>query len=338
MPTAFGYVASHEQFPVPLLLDTTVLAEQAGFDAMWASDHFHPWQDTQGHAGHAWISLAALTQRTRSLILGTGVTCPTFRNNPAVVAHAFASLGVLAPGRVFLGVGSGEALNEVPTGGGWGRYAERSARLVEAITIIRALWEEEWVSFHGRYYQIEQARIFDKPPQRVPIYVAAGGPKSGQLAGRHGDGLVTVGGVFGDQGQTVLAAFEEGARAAGKDPATMAKLVEIFAVLGDEEVALPGARLWQFSGAIDGLFEVPDPREIRRIAEERTTPQAVVKSWIVSPDPDVHAAALTEIARHGFTIIFIHAPQEDQHRFIEVYGSAVLPAVRRALGAPSGKG
>ena len=330
MPPLFGYVASHEQFPVPLLLDTTVLAEQAGFEAMWASDHFHPWQDTQGHAGHAWVTLAALTQRTQRLVLGTGVTCPTFRNNPAIAAQAFASLGVLAPGRIFLGVGTGEALNEVPTGGGWGRYAERSARLVEAITIIRALWDQDWVSYHGTYHHIEQARLFDKPTQPVPIYVAASGPKSGFLAGQHGDGLVTVGGIFGDQGQRVLEAFDAGARAAGKDPTALAKLVEVFAVVGDEDAALPGARLWQFSGAIDGLFEVADPREIRRLAEERTTPRAVLKSWIVSPDPAVHAAALSALAQQGFTHIFVHAPQEDQHRFIEVYGNEVLPAVRRS--------
>src|SRR5579885_1653737 len=280
MTPLIGYVASHEQFPVPYLIEMTVLAEQAGFDAMWASDHFHPWQDNQGHAGHAWITLAALTQRTSRLLLGTGVTCPTYRNNPAIVAQAFASLSVLAPGRVYLGVGTGEALNEVPTGGGWGGYKERAARLTEAISIIRALWDGEWVSYQGRYHQITNARLFDKPSQPVPIYVAAGGPKSGRLAGQYGDGLVTVGGIFGEQGRAVIDAFEQSAREAGKDPARMARLVEMFAVVGDERTALPGARLWQFSGAIDGLFDVADPREIRRIAEERTTPEAVLRHWV----------------------------------------------------------
>jgi TAT-translocated FGD2 family F420-dependent dehydrogenase len=333
MQPLFGYVASHEQFDVPFLLEATMLAEQAGFDAMWASDHFHPWQDNQGHAGHAWITLAALTQRTSSLLLGTGVTCPTFRNNPAIVAQAFASLAVLAPGRVFLGLGTGEALNEVPTGGGWGPYAERAQRLEEAVTIIRALWEQEWVSFHGRYHHIEQAHLFDKPAQPIPIYIAASGPRTARLAGRYADGVVTVGGIFGERGGKVVAAFEEGAREVGKDPTAMARLVEVFVVMGDEEEALPGARLWQFSGAIEGLFEVPDPREIRRLAEERTTPQAVARSWIVSRDPEVHVAALTEIARQGFTHLFIHAPQADQRHFIDVYGREVLPAVRRAVAA-----
>ena len=329
MAPAIAYVASHEQFPTPRLIEWTVLAEQAGFDAMWASDHFQPWMDIQGHAGHAWITLAALTQRTTGMLLGTGVTCPTFRNNPANVAQAFASLGVLAPGRVFLGVGTGEALNEVPAGGGWGRYAERAERLVEAITIIRALWEGDWVSYHGTYHHVEEAKIFDKPAQQVPIYVAAGGPKSARLAGMHGDGLGTVGGVFGEAGKRVLKSFEAGAREAGKDPATMARLVELFVVLGDEEAALRAGRHWLFSGAIDGLFDVPDPRRIRQIAEERTTPRAVIERWVVSPDPAVHVAAIRELAAQGFTHIFIHAPQEDQERFIEVYGRDVLPAVRR---------
>lgn len=329
MAPLIGYVASHEQFPITRLIETTALAEQAGFDAMWASDHFHPWQDNQGHAGHAWVTLSALTQRTRSLIMGTGVTCLSYRNNPAIVAQAFASLAMLAPGRIFLGVGTGEALNEVPTGGGWGPYAERAERMVEAITIIRALWEGEWVTFQGRHHQVEQAHLYDQPVRPIPIFVAAGGPRSGRLAGIHGDGLITVGGVFGEQGRKVMDAFEAGAREAGKDPGSMAKAIELFAVVGDEATALPVARLWQFGAAIDGLFEVPDPREIRRLAEERATPEQVITSWVVSPDPQVHVAALLDLARQGFTHIFIHAPQEDQERFIEVYGRDVLPAIRR---------
>jgi TAT-translocated FGD2 family F420-dependent dehydrogenase len=243
MQPAIGYIAAHEQFPVARLIETTVLAEQAGFDMMWASDHFHPWQDNQGHAGHAWVTLAALTQRTSRITLGTGVTCPTYRNNPAIVAQAFATLSQLAPGRVFLGVGTGEALNEVPTGGGWGNYAERAERLVEAITVIRALWTEEWVTFAGRYHQVEMAHLFDKPPMPVPIYVAAGGPKTARLAGRHGDGVITVGGIFGKKGHQVTTAFAAGAQEAGKDPQSMPRLIEVFAVLGSRETAVQSARL-----------------------------------------------------------------------------------------------
>ena len=330
MAPRFGYVAAHEQFPAPELIDLTVLAEEAGFDAMWASDHFHPWQDNQGHAGQAWVTLAALTQRTHRMLIGTGVTCPTFRYNPAIVAQTFASLAMLAPGRVFLGLGTGEAVNEMPAGGGWGPYKERSERLVEAIAIIRALWSRQWVTFEGRYHRVEQARLYDVPDQPIPIYIAASGPLSGRIAGVHGDGLVTVGGIFGEQGRKVVAAFEDGAREAGKDPASLARMVEVYAVVGDQGTALPAARKWQFGAAIDGLFEVPDPREIQRLGEERATPEAVTKNWIVSPDPTAHAKALADLAGHGFTHIFVHPPQDDQRRFIDFYGRDVLPAVRRA--------
>src|SRR5947209_17064388 len=143
--TSISFVLSQEQFFITQLLELGIAAEQAGFDAVWASDHFHPWQDNQGHAGFAWATLAALGQRTARIALGTGVTCPTYRYNPAIVAQGFASLSLLYPGRVFLGVGTGEAMNEVPTGGGWGPYSERAARLVEAVRVIRRLWTGEWV-------------------------------------------------------------------------------------------------------------------------------------------------------------------------------------------------
>jgi len=150
MPLQIGYVAAHEQFPGPELVEYGVLAEQAGFDIMWASDHFHPWQHNQGHATQAWLTLAALGQRTQRIVMGTGVTCPTYRYNPAIVAQTFASLGVFYPGRVFLGVGTGEALNEAPSGGGWGPYKERAARLREALTLIERLWTEDWVTYRGQ--------------------------------------------------------------------------------------------------------------------------------------------------------------------------------------------
>lgn len=330
MQPQIGFVAPHEQFSVPHLIDLTVLAEQAGFDAMWASDHFHPWQDNQGHAGHAWVTLSALTQRTNRILMGTGVTCPSFRNNPAIVAQAFSTISQLAPGRVFLGVGTGEALNEVPTGGGWGTYGERAERMVEAISIIRALWERDWVSFEGKYFRVVDAHLFDKPAQPIPIYVAAGGPRSARLAGMHGDGLVTVGGIYLESEHKVAAAFEEGALAAGKNPAAMPRLLEVYAVVGGAQEAREGGRLWQFAGAIDGMLDVADPRRIREIAEERTTPEKVFANWLVSTDPAAHVEALVSHARQGFTHIFMHVPNNDQERFIDFYGQHVLPAVSKA--------
>src|SRR5688500_4723952 len=150
---AVGFVLSHEQFAQPELVELGVAAEEAEFDMIWCSDHFHPWMDNQGHSGQAWMTIAALGQRTERIAMGTGVTCPTYRYHPAIVAQSFASLGVLYPGRIFLGVGSGEAVNEQAATGQWGGYDERAERLEEAVMLIRELWSGKWVKHDGRYYQ-----------------------------------------------------------------------------------------------------------------------------------------------------------------------------------------
>jgi TAT-translocated FGD2 family F420-dependent dehydrogenase len=323
----FGFVLAHEQFPVPELVEYGIAAEQAGFDAVWASDHFHPWQDNQGHAGFAWTTLAALGQRTARIALGTGVTCPTYRYNPAIVAAAFASLSLLYPGRVFLGVGTGEAMNEVPTGGGWGAYAERAARLVEAVRVIRQLWTGDWVSHDGRYYHLKDARLYDPPPQAVPIYVAAAGPQSMRLAGEHGDGLITNATMAATQ--ELRAAFAEGARAAGKDPAALPILVEHFVVVGDRQEAERWARLWWFEPkAGKGLQNDPDPRSIQRRAETEIPLAEVYGDWQSGEDPDGHVEAIEKLLASGVTHVFVHSPQGDQKRVIDFYAREVLPRLR----------
>jgi TAT-translocated FGD2 family F420-dependent dehydrogenase len=327
MPPVIGYVASHEQFAPSDLIEYAVAAEKAGFDALWTSDHFHPWQDNQGHAAHAWITLAAIGQRTERLLLGTGITCPIYRYNPAEVAHAFASLGVLYPGRVFLGVGTGEALNEVPAGGGWGPYRERAERLEEAATIIRRLWTEDWVSFEGRYFRLEGARLYDKPPQPIPFYIAAAGPTSARLAGRHGDGWITDPVTL--RRNDVVQAFEEGVRASGRDPGALPKLVEPFVIVGGQEEALEGARLWQFHPIADDVRDWSDPREIQRYAEESSSPERVMKQWMISADPQAHLDAIQALVDAGATHVFVHSAQHDQRRFIDFYGREVLPLLRR---------
>jgi coenzyme F420-dependent glucose-6-phosphate dehydrogenase len=327
-----GYVAATEQYSAPDLVEYGVLAEQAGFDVMWASDHFHPWQDNQGHAGQAWLTLAALGQRTRRIVMGTGVTCPTYRYNPAIVAQAFATLGVLYPGRVFLGTGTGEAINELTTGGGWGPYKERAARLREALALINRLWTEDWVTFEGQYYTVREAKIYDKPAQKVPLYVAASGPRTARLAGECSDGLITVGGVASIPLHRIMDAFAEGATSAGKDAATMPRLCEMYVVAGTHEECLPGAELWQFIGNLEGMVENPDPRAIERLAKERVDLQTVARQWLVSLDPQEHLQALLTLEEQGFTHVFLHPPQLDQRRFIAFYGEHVLPAWRSRAG------
>ncbi|MGB2695853.1 MAG: TIGR03557 family F420-dependent LLM class oxidoreductase [Dehalococcoidia bacterium] len=321
-----GIHAAGEQFAPGEIVDIAVAAETAGFDGLSVSDHFLPWQDNQGHATHAWLALAAAGQRTERLHLTTSITCPTYRVHPAQVAHGFASLGALYPGRVALGVGTGEALNEASAGGGWGPYRERAKRLIEAIRLIRRLWTGDWVDFEGRYFRVRNARIYDLPGEAVPIYIAASGPRSARIAGAEGEGWITDAVTHGRP--DVLQAFEAGASDAGKDSSALERIVELYVVVGDQEEALAGARLWRFLPIFGEIIGNSDPREIQRIAEERTPLERVIQSWLVSADPQKHITAIAEVARLGATRVYIHSPQSDQRRVIEFYGREVLPAFR----------
>jgi TAT-translocated FGD2 family F420-dependent dehydrogenase len=321
-----GFVLSAEQFPAPELVRLGKRAEEAGFDMVWTSDHFHPWQENQGHASFAWATLAALSQHVERIPFGTGVTCPSFRYHPQVVAQGFATLAQLHPGKVYLGVGAGEALNEIPAGEGWGDYTERSTRLAEAVELIRQLWTGEWTDFAGKYYLARHARLYDAPPIRIPIYMAAGGPKSVRLAGEYGDGMVT-------DAQRALqpdlrAIFEEGARAGGKDPQALPILAEHMVVVGDREEAERYAPLWRFMPhSWDRYVTDPDPISIQRRAEADIPLDQVYGKWPVSADAQPHIEELRKLADGGVTHIFVHSPQADQRRVIDFYAREVLPQV-----------
>lgn len=321
-----GYHGGAEQFTPGELVELAVAVERAGFQGMSLSDHLHPWQENQGHAGHAWITLAAIGARTERLLLGTSVTCPIYRYHPLEVAHAFATLGVLYPGRVFLGVGTGEALNEA-VAAGWGPYRERAARLVEALRLIRRLWDEDYVDFEGAYYRVRGARLFDKPAPPVPVYVAASGPRSAAIAAREGDGWITDPGTARRR-PDVRDAFIAAARAAGRDVDTLARVIELWCVAGDREEALACAPLWQFLPVFQDVVNVADPRNVQRVAMERATPERVVDGWLVSGDPDAHIAAIRELAALGATHVFVHSPQPDQRKVIDFYSRHVIPALR----------
>ena len=253
-----GYMLAHEQFTVPQLLEIGVAAEKAGFDFLASSDHFQPWQANEGHSGEAWVTMAALGARAQSAWMGTFVTCPTLRYSPAVVAEAFASLSLLYPGRIFLGVGSGEALNEQAATGRWPDWDERWERLIEAIGVIRQLWTGEQISHRGKYYKVD-ARLYDAPPEPIPILTAANGKKAMRLAGEHGDGLITDPATWKEHRRE----WEAGARAAGKDPAAMPVIAEKFVVVGGKEEADKAAELWRFiPKAFESYFGIGDPVEI----------------------------------------------------------------------------
>jgi F420-dependent hydroxymycolic acid dehydrogenase len=319
-----AFTLSHEQFPVPELVRLGSVAENAGFDLVATSDHFQPWQANERHSGLAWVTLGALGQKTQHISMGTAVTCPTLRYRPAIVAEAFATLSLLTPGRIFLGMGSGEALNEQAATGEWPAWRERWDRLIEAVTIIRALWAGDDLHHKGTHYRVD-AKLCDPPAQPIPLLLAANGPKAMKLSGQHGDGLITDPQTWKQH----KGEWESGARAAGKDPSSMPVFVESFVVVGDQADAQAPARLWNFlPKAFKGYHNIPDPAEIQRRAAAELPLPKVYGDWTVSADPDAHVQAIQKLFESGVTIVNVHSGQMDQQKVIDFYGKEVLPRLK----------
>ena len=329
-----GYKASAEQFGPRPLLNFAVEAEACGFDSVWISDHFQPWRHTNGHAPFALSWLGAAGERTQRVLLGTSVLTPTFRYQPAVVAQAFGTLGVLNPGRMILGVGSGESLNEEPvTGGEWPSPRERLARLREAVELIRLLLSKDFVTFEGQYYRTRNATIYDRPEQPIPIYISAGGPVAAKFAGRAGDGFICTSGK-GDElyRDKLLPAVEEGAKEVGRDPATIERTIEVKVSFDtDRERALRDTRIWAaLALPAEDKAGVEDPREMERRAEA-VADQAHGR-WLVSDDPDEHLEQIRPYIELGFTHLIFHAPGDDQSRCLQHYAKDILPRIRERWG------
>ena len=335
MALTLGYKASAEQFGPRQLLDFAIEAEQRGFDSVVVSDHFQPWRHTDGHAPFSFAWLAALGERTQRVTLGTSVVTPTFRYHPAIVAQAMATIGCLNPGRVMLGVGTGESLNEVPVLDiEWPESPERFARLKEAIELMGRLWREDFVTFQGQYFHTRNATIYDRPEEPVKLYVAAAGPAAARLAGRMADGFITTSGkgieLYRD---TLLPAVREGAEKAGRDYDAIEKMIEVKVSFDtDRQRALQDTHVWAaLALPPDKKVGVEDPREMERLAGELTTEQAATR-WIVSSDPDEHVERIREYVELGFTHLVFHAPGPDQMRFLALYAEHILPRLR-AIGA-----
>jgi len=333
-PLKLGYKASAEQFGPRQLLDFSVEAEECGFDSVWVSDHFQPWRYTNGHAPFALSWLGAVGERTRRVILGTSVLAPTFRYQPAVVAQAFGTLGVLNPGRMILGVGSGESLNEIAvTGGVWPPAKERLARLREAVDLIKLLLADDVVNYEGQYYRTRNAKIYDKPDQPIPIYISAGGPVAAKYAGRVGDGFICTSGkgdaLYRDQ---LLPAVEKGAEEAGRDPATIERTIEVKVSFDtDRERALADTRIWAaLALPAEDKVDIDDPREMERMAA--TVADQAHRRWLVSSDPEEHMEQIRPYIEYGFTHLIFHAPGDDQSRFLQLYSKEILPRIRHRWG------
>jgi coenzyme F420-dependent glucose-6-phosphate dehydrogenase len=326
---SFGYKASAEQFAPRELIEYSTLAEELGLDTVAVSDHFQPWRHETGHAPNSLVWLGAVGERTDSARLGTSVLTPTLRYQPAVVAHAFATLACLNPGRVFLGIGSGEAMNENPAIGiEWPKFAERSRRLAEAVELIRKLWTEERVTFEGEFYRTVRATIYDRPPEPVPIYVAAGGPKAAVLVGRIGDGFICTSGKQPELYETLLSGVREGAQEAGRDFEAIDKMIEIKVSYDPDHDYARDACRWWAALALSGEEKsgIEDPVEMERLADANA--DRAHTRFIVSADPDEVVEGVATYVDLGFTNLVFHLPGNDQGRQLQHFARDVLPRMR----------
>jgi coenzyme F420-dependent glucose-6-phosphate dehydrogenase len=335
MMLRLGYKASAEQFGPNELLDYAILAEQRGFDSVFVSDHFQPWRHHGGHAPFSIAWLGALGARTARILMGTSVLTPTFRYQPAVVAQAFATLGTMFPERVILGVGSGESLNEVPALGlTWPEPKERTARLKEALTLIRQLWTEQRISFRGQYYRTENATIYDRPQHAPPIYVAAAGPVLAKYAGQFAGGYICTSGKAPQlYRETLLPNIAAGIQASGRAPEAVDMMIEMKVSFDtDPQRALADTRQWAaLALSPEEKISVEDPLEMERLAEAIPAERAAQR-WIVSADPDEHVEKIRPYLEMGFRHLVFHAPGPDQARFLNLYADQVLPRLRAAFG------
>jgi coenzyme F420-dependent glucose-6-phosphate dehydrogenase len=328
-----GYKASAEQFGPNELLGFSVEAETLGLDSVWISDHFQPWRHTGGHAPFSLAWLGALGARTHRIVMGTSVLTPTYRYHPSVVAQAFATLGTMFPGRVILGAGTGESLNEVPASGlQWPEQKERTARFREAIRLIRALWSEERVSFDGAFYKTRLATIYDRPETPVPIFIAGAGPFIAKLAGAEADGFICTSGKNWDlYTQTLLPSVQSGLNAAGRaQDSGFDRMIEMKVSFdSDRDRALRDTHYW---GALaltaDEKVNVEDPVEMEKLADALPIERSASR-WIVSNDPDEMTEKIAAYVRIGFNHLVFHAPGPDQARFLRLFTEQVAPRLRR---------
>lgn len=324
--TKFGYFCGHEQWQPEVLVEHAVLAEQAGFDFIVVSEHFHPWVDDTSASGYAYSTIGAMAQATERVEFATGVTTPLFRYHPAVVAQAAATLDRLSGGRFHLGVGTGENLNEGPLGYRFPKYAERAARMEEALVIMRRLLDGEKLDYQGTYYQTDRAKLYSPPMGRVPIWMAAGGPKSSALAARLADGIITS---VKDPATTLERVV---------DPATVAA-----AEAGRQRLPVMASRwtvrastdddAWQALSAWRGLrapgrLEAVDPAVLRKRADAMDRNEILSRYSLVETPDDYVATYAPLVADLHADVVTIQTTALDQVQTIAMLGTEVLPRLR----------
>jgi coenzyme F420-dependent glucose-6-phosphate dehydrogenase len=324
-----GWKAGPEQYPPVELMEYAISADKAGFDLIDVSDHFHPWSE-EGQACFTWTWLGAVATHTQRVTLSPGVTCPILRYHPAIIAQAAATVSHFAPNRTALGLGTGEGLNEFAATGQWPSYAERRERLAEAIELIRALWSGEQVTFKGKYYQTQKAKLYTPPTSKIPIIISSLVPHSAEFAGEYGDGLWTVGGKEPEIYQGIIENFAKGARKAGKDPSSMPRLIELSVAYTDDIDAAIQEKLKYWAGTfVPALFNqnIYTPA---MSAENGAVvgPDSIKKTGCFSSDPQDHIKFAQQYIDLGFDSLIVHYGGPDQKGFIERYSRDVMPKLR----------
>jgi coenzyme F420-dependent glucose-6-phosphate dehydrogenase len=320
--TRIGYALSSEEHRPADLVRNAALAEEAGFEFALISDHYHPWIEAQGHSAFVWAVLGGIAHATSRLEVGTGVTCPMIRIHPAIIAHAAATTAELFEGRFFLGLGSGENLNEHILGDHWPAYDERREMLIESIEIMRGLWKGELFSHRGEHYVVENARIYDAPSKPLRIVVAAGGPESAAVAGEWGDGLIVT-----SAEREVLDSFR---RHDGTDKPVYGQVTVCWAASEGEATATMH-RVWPTAGLGGDLTqELPLPQHFED-ASALVTPESLAEHTPIGPDPERYLAAVREYVDAGVGNVYIHQVGPDQQGFFRFFRDELQPAIERLV-------
>jgi len=322
--TRYGYALSSEEHRPADLVRNAAEAEETGFEFALISDHYHPWTDSQGHSPFVWTVLGGIARETSTLEVGTGVTCPTIRIHPAIIAQAAATTADLFGGRFFLGVGTGENLNEHILGDHWPIYDERAGMLVEAIEVMRGLWEGELYSHRGEHYVVENARIYSLPDELPRIVIAASGPDTAALAAEHGDGLIVT-----SPERTVLDAYRKAADTSGP----IYGQVTVCWATSAGEARQTAHRIWPNAGVPGDLSqELALPRHFEQ-ASSLVTPDSMAAHMPMGPDPEPYVEAIREYVDAGVGQVYLHQVGPDQEGFFRFFREELAPTLKR-IGTP----
>jgi len=344
-----GYWASQEQYSMHDLINFVIEAEKGGFTATMTSDHFHPWWHDNGYGNFTWVWLTAVAERTKDMEFVTGVTSPVYRYNPAIIAQAFASLDVLYPGRISLGLGTGEAMNEVSVGFDWPSSEIRLKRTIEAIQIIKKLWnkegqggketdqkesdlsnksnidEEGFVTFDGEYYKTKSAKLYTPPSKNISLYLAASGPETIKTAARYTDGLITI--SKPDKVKEMFDIFDKTALEANKESQNLQKIGKpMISYSEDYDKAFKSSEFWR-AGRIENVFDIDvnDPRKLEQKAKQEVSDEMLKESLLIVTSIEDLIKPLEEFFNAGFTQIYLHSTSPDEIEFVQKFCTKVLP-------------